>query len=183
MKKNGIIVSAAVSAVVLFYALLCAACGPLDGAQVIGPGGGAVFYDKGNYDDGWRYVECAPEDAGKLSGTSGSIDFTEAAAMAANYSHGGFNDWRLPTDKEFETMWKKLMHSGSYTYNGDAAGYMELRINETTYYLTSEGSAYYGKKTTSINKDGKEKFTWNIEQGSDSYQEGCSYKVRPVRGF
>ena len=177
--KNGVIVSVVVSAVVL---LLYAAC-PLDRAQVMGPGGGAVFYDKGNYDGGWRYVECAPEDAGKLSGTDGSIDFTEAAKTAANYTHGGFNDWRLPTDKEFKAMFKNLMHNGSYTFNDDAVGYVGLSINKTIYYLTSEGSAYYGKKTTSTDKNGKETISWNIEQGSDSYQEGCSYKVRPVRGF
>ncbi|MBN2652370.1 MAG: hypothetical protein JXR63_08305 [Spirochaetales bacterium] len=27
-----------------------------------GPAGGLVFYDKGLFSDGWRYIECAPED-------------------------------------------------------------------------------------------------------------------------
>ena len=26
----------------------------------LGPTGGDVFYDKGNYSDGWRYLESAP---------------------------------------------------------------------------------------------------------------------------
>lgn len=29
----------------------------------IGPAGGCVFYDKGSYSDGWRYLEAAPKDA------------------------------------------------------------------------------------------------------------------------
>jgi formylglycine-generating enzyme required for sulfatase activity len=28
-----------------------------------GPAGGFVFYDKGSYSDGWRYLECSPVDA------------------------------------------------------------------------------------------------------------------------
>lgn len=30
----------------------------------IGPAGGYVFYDKGSYSDGWRYLEAAPKDVG-----------------------------------------------------------------------------------------------------------------------
>lgn len=32
-----------------------------------GPAGGWIFYDKGSYSDGWRYLECAPQDIGFLS--------------------------------------------------------------------------------------------------------------------
>ena len=168
--KNGIFVSVVVCTVVLFPALICTAC-PLDGAPIIGPAGGAVFYDKGNYAGDWRYLECAPDDAGTLSGTSGHIDFTQAVAMTANYSCSGFSDWRLPSDTEFEVMWKNLHHT--------FGAYMGLSINEKNYYLTSDGNAYYGIEKTYEGSS----YTVLTKQENPSYKAGCSYKVRPIREF
>jgi hypothetical protein len=50
-----------VPVILLFYACT------LEGSSVLGPAGGYVFFDKGNYSDGWRYLEASLEDAGVVS--------------------------------------------------------------------------------------------------------------------
>ncbi|MEJ2663418.1 MAG: InlB B-repeat-containing protein [Spirochaetia bacterium] len=39
--------------------------------RATGPAGGLIFYDKGNYDNGWRYLEAAPTDQGAKRWTAG----------------------------------------------------------------------------------------------------------------
>jgi hypothetical protein len=92
-----------------FVFLLCSCV--LEGGAP-GPAGGYVFYDKGEYSDGWRYLECAPEDD--------------------VYSFGGYEDWYVPSIKELiwmsDNLYKKGM--GNFTYNN----YESLR----DYYWSSE---------------------------------------------
>jgi hypothetical protein len=106
-----------------------------------GPAGGIIFYDKGNDEDGWRYLEAAPKDIGtgspwdanertvkdtKIDVGAGKAN-TEAliqarimvSALIRQYSQGGYNDWFLPSKDELDLMHYnlKLMGLGGFSDN------------------------------------------------------------------
>jgi len=100
----------------------------------IGPGGGIVFYDKGKYTDGWRYLEAAPiskefqaiwglydiacfgtsEGIGTGKANTTAIiellekmgDQRKATQLCAMLSINGLNDWFLPSKDELHEMFK-----------------------------------------------------------------------------
>jgi hypothetical protein len=107
-----------------------------------GPAGGVVFYDKGSYSDGWRYMEAWASDEGdsirwdrhnsppeSTPGTSRAIgsgyentytamsgDDYRAALSARNATHGGYTDWFLPSADELVEM---------YNHRGNIGGFAE----------------------------------------------------------
>lgn len=98
-----------------------------------GPAGGFIFYDKGSYDDGWRYLEAAPMDIPgkypwganiKITGLCGnSKKDTDliieqvgpgmyAALVAKKFQYNGYSDWFLPYQNELELMYLNLYIKG-----------------------------------------------------------------------
>ena len=88
-----------------------------------GPAGGYVFYDKGSYSNGWRYLEVYPISFFGIWGCQGTLingitntigagDVNTTAIVAGcsstnavarlvdNYSVNGFSDWYLPNNAE-----------------------------------------------------------------------------------
>jgi hypothetical protein len=111
-----------------------------------GSAGGIVFFDKGEFSDGWRYIEAAPADMENklrwasqsyynrnIAGTSTEIgtgrqntalilavDANAPAAKAcADYRSGGFSDWYLPSLKELDLMYQNLRKNNIGGFSND----------------------------------------------------------------
>jgi len=152
-----------------------------------GPAGGIVFYDKGNNNGGWRYLEAAPQDFSQtLIAVSESINNTNTkeravgrgkpntdaimveaknkgggfgwAAQACDvFELNGFNDWFLPSRDELSFLYGNL-----HTKNlGDFK-------NEWYWSSTCDGS-FWGV---------------NFADGvHDYWSSSRKYRVRPIRQF
>ena len=166
---------------------------PVPGTFMVGekgPAGGLIFYDKGNSNGGWRYLEAAPADINrKLNPVSESIDASDCAergvgwgkrnteaimkeaaskgggfgwaAQACDaYTHNGFDDWFLPSRDELHYMYGNLHMQGIGNFRNEH------------YWSSTAGST------------GKTDWFWreNFANGEQqSYRH--EMRVRPVRQF
>jgi hypothetical protein len=110
-----------------------------------GPAGGIVFYDKGAFSDGWRYLEAAPvgtdftaEWGAFMKGVYGTrtavgsgkrntqliVDYLQrfgeingAAQVCSTLDINGYKDWFLPSKDELDLIYKNLAQKGLGGFN------------------------------------------------------------------
>lgn len=160
---------------------------PLKGET--GPGGGYIFYDKGSFSDGWRFLEAAPEDvrypqtstfvwsnvSDGLLNTESNIGLgrnntqsiiaqsgheISAALLASSYTTRGYEDWFLPSyDELFEMYTILYQHS-----------------------LGQFGDGYYWSSTSIGEND-----AWRLRLSSGTWykvrRDGFFGRIRTVRAF
>ncbi len=154
---------------VIFLFSTCA----LEISNVIGPGGGWVFYDKKNYDGGWRYIECAPNDIGEVRlnvtyGTDGGgnpIDaLQKAKELCQENSGGGFysNSWELPDNDQL----RKMLECFSYGLT---------QFSSDSKYISVSGDIFY--------KDFENELNGKVVVIDDPSNFTGVIKVRPIRKF
>jgi len=117
--KKSIIIIAAVSAVFLLNT--CA----LEIANVLGPDGGYVFYDKGSYTYGWRYIQCSPYDFGEIKDLSEESIKKALELCNENSAEWHKFGWELPTEEHL----RKMLECFSYGLTRFSDGYFYLAVN------------------------------------------------------
>jgi len=107
----------------------------------VGPSGGYVFFDKGSYSDGWRYLEAAPASAEFKARLSDAVERCKALNV------NGFTGWRLPNKDELNFMYGYLKQAnlgdfGNNSYLSSSwEGHYNYRTNSVTDYLCIQ---YFG---------------------------------------
>jgi hypothetical protein len=155
-----------------FVFLLCSCV--LEGG-VPGPAGGYVFYDKGGYSDGWRYLECAPENADE------KVDWNKAKTLCEDYAFGGYEDWHLPSLKELKWMYDNLHKKGRGNFNSPFSEDHDCYWSSEEY---GEDEAYFFDFGENMNSGGNEGHrSKGISYYYARYASYDYYHARPVRKF
>jgi hypothetical protein len=156
------------------------------GVGQTGPGGGIVFFDKGNANGGWRYLESAATDqstglawgcfnTNTITGTQSAVgsgkantslivagcnDSSYAAKLCENLVLGGQSDWYLPSRDELFLMYKNIHLNSQGNFKSSNVGYW----SSTEYDIKNAWQVMFYTG-----------FTFNQSKGT--------YCVRAVRAF
>ena len=169
-----------------------------------GPAGGLVFYDKGFYSDGWRYLEAAPSNIGNLrvgyyrpDGEHNNVDGTACAIGAGKYNTDrlvkfmNLADNKAYSERSGEAVAEYAARKCfDYSYGGCDDWFLpsrdELDLMCWNLYMKGLGSFnivfdYWSSSEDDSDVSWKKNFRYgNIQLGS---YRNYDYSVRAVRAF
>jgi len=162
-----------------------------------GPAGGIVFYDKGSYSNGWRFLEAAPANTEfnarwgtighNVAGTETAIgsgrrntqiigehlnrsgESGRAAQRSSQLNINGFSDWFLPSKDEVNLMYINLKQKG---WGSFGLGSLENK----TFYISSSQSGSNSMWLHDFN-NGR---VYGTDGGNT---KDATYVVRAIRAF
>ena len=141
-----------------------------------GPAGGWIFYDKGSFFSGWRYLEAAPESSEWSSKSWAIIDThsaisaggsavgtglpntdniisvqgggsTYAGQVCEGLNHNGYGDWFLPSQDELDNMYINLKQHGVGGFANDRYYSSTIKVSNYSSYIQNFGD---GSQTGSM---------------------------------
>jgi len=178
--------------------LLLSACA-LEIANVIGPGGVYVYYDKGNDKGGWRYKGCSSYDIGELKldefqkDPAASLEKAVKLCIEQSAEYFTYN-WEIPDEADM----KKMLECFSYGLTRFSPDYYYLSANKTSHYDASDPNSWNPSTWDVVilhkyfdmkNLNGKvENVKLTDEDGNpitinDSKDNPIIIRVRPIRKF
>ena len=166
MKRNTLIIT-----LVILITLSLIGCEKNYKIGDFGPAGGIIFFDKGNKDDGWRYLEAAPFNHDFITewGASGMYvpgtqtgigtgkrnteiivtainqagETGRAAQMCVALNIKGYKDWFLPSKDELNLMYNNLQsHHGSVLAQDGYWTSSQGNTNNPWYQVFQSGSQF-----------------------------------------
>lgn len=166
------------------------------GVGDIGPAGGYIFYDKGSYSDGWRYLEAAPasyEFSGKVWGGYGTTVGGTGSAAGAGKGN---------TERIVSKFGNAEPHEKKTDYAAKVCSDLVVTKDGVSYddwFLPSSNELdqmYRNLKKNNLGGFSVEGYWSSTEIGADdawlkvfytgyegSYDRYSDYRVRPVRAF
>ena len=146
----------------------------------VGPAGGWIFYDKGSYSNGWRYLEAAPQnmDIANIEWSSGSYNVStlpdidagkqntvnivaelnshgeteKAAQMCDDLVFNGYSDWFMPSSLEIAQM-DEILHNnniGGFSMHGWSSTETNLTSANYRVYVTNQTFSTIKSTTKSV---------------------------------
>ena len=160
-----------------------------------GPAGGIIFYDKGSYSDGWRYLEAAKSD---LMNDSNNKNFTWGSEGTYN-TEEGVGKGKSNTDTLMSKATQDITFPAAqacydYEYTNEETGVkyddwflpskdeLNLMYRQKDSIGSFESSYYW-----SSSENSETGYVWyqyfNDEGEQEDNYRNCTYYVRPVRRF